>query len=91
MIEANFDSWFAKLAGSAAVPHNWQRELGTAHDVRNHLIRIPTGMGKTLGVLAAWSWHRLHRGDDAWPRRSVGRVHPGSRPRTAGRKKGQHD
>lgn len=71
MIEADFDSWFVKLAGSAAVPHNWQRELGTAHDVRNQLIRIPTGMGKTLGVLAAWSWHRVHRADDTWPRRLV--------------------
>jgi CRISPR-associated endonuclease/helicase Cas3 len=71
VIEADFDSWFAKLAGSAAVPHDWQRELGTAHDVRNQLIRIPTGMGKTLGVLAAWSWHRLHRADDTWPRRLV--------------------
>lgn len=71
MIEANFDSWFAKLAGSAAVPHRWQRELSTAHDVRSQLIRIPTGMGKTLGVLAAWSWHRLHRADDTWPRRLV--------------------
>lgn len=28
-------------------------------------------MGKTLGVLAAWSWHRIHRGDDRWPRRLV--------------------
>ncbi len=28
-------------------------------------------MGKTLGVLAAWSWHRLHNSNDAWPRRLV--------------------
>jgi CRISPR-associated endonuclease/helicase Cas3 len=28
-------------------------------------------MGKTLGILAAWSWHRLHRGDESWPRRLV--------------------
>jgi CRISPR-associated endonuclease/helicase Cas3 len=28
-------------------------------------------MGKTLGVLAAWSWHRLMRGDNAWPRRLI--------------------
>lgn len=28
-------------------------------------------MGKTLGVLAAWTWHRLHRRDESWPRRLV--------------------
>jgi CRISPR-associated endonuclease/helicase Cas3 len=28
-------------------------------------------MGKTLGVLAAWSWHRLHQHNDSWPRRLV--------------------
>ena len=37
----------------------------------NRLIRIPTGFGKTLGVLTAWTWHRVHRGDEAWPRRLV--------------------
>jgi len=28
-------------------------------------------MGKTLGVLAAWLWHRLHQQDDHWPRRLI--------------------
>lgn len=28
-------------------------------------------MGKTLGVLSAWAWHRLHRREDGWPRRLV--------------------
>ncbi len=28
-------------------------------------------MGKTLGVLAAWSWHRLHNANDTWPRRLI--------------------
>ena len=67
----DFDSWFAQLTGSAAAPHAWQRSLASAQVSRSQLIRIPTGMGKTLGVLAAWSWHRLHRADDSWPRRLV--------------------
>jgi CRISPR-associated endonuclease/helicase Cas3 len=71
VIETSFDAWLAKLAGSAVAPHAWQRSLASAQTVRNQLIRIPTGMGKTLGVLAAWSWHRLHRADDTWPRRLV--------------------
>lgn len=28
-------------------------------------------MGKTLGVLAVWSWHRLSKDDARWPRRLV--------------------
>jgi CRISPR-associated endonuclease/helicase Cas3 len=35
------------------------------------LIRLPTGFGKTEGVLAAWSYHRLHRHDANWPRRLI--------------------
>jgi hypothetical protein len=29
------------------------------------------GNGKTLGVLAAWLYHRVERNDDRWPRRRV--------------------
>ena len=32
---------------------------------------MATGLGKTEGVLAAWSFHRLNRPDDRWPRRLV--------------------
>ncbi len=67
----DFNSSFAQLAGSSAAPHAWQRSLASGSLLRSQLIRIPTGMGKTLGVLAAWNWHRLHRADDSWPRRLV--------------------
>nr|MDQ3418939.1 DEAD/DEAH box helicase [Acidobacteriota bacterium] len=66
-----FDSWFLSLTGTAAPPHEWQRALAASAIARNRLIRIPTGMGKTLGVFAAWSWHRVHLQNDAWPRRLV--------------------
>ncbi len=66
-----FDSWFARISGTPASPHAWQRALADQAGVRSQLIRIPTGMGKTLGVLAAWSWHRLHNATDSWPRRLV--------------------
>ena len=38
-------------------PHPWQADLATAEgssECRDHLIRIPTGFGKTLGVFSAW-------------------------------------
>ena len=64
------DRFFAELGGGKE-PHPWQRELSRPAVCGNRLIRIPTGFGKTLGVLAAWSWHRLQRRDDDWPRRLV--------------------
>lgn len=67
----DFDSWFSQLTGTPNPPYEWQGSLAAFQDPRSRLIRIPTGMGKTLGVLAAWAWHRLHRRDDAWPRRLV--------------------
>lgn len=70
MASKEFDGFFEKLAGPI-LPHEWQRDLASEDAPRSRVIRIPTGMGKTLGVLAAWSWHRLHRNDDCWPRRLV--------------------
>lgn len=60
----------AGLAGGAAA-HPWQTGLAEQPYCDNRLIRVPTGMGKTFGVLAAWAWNRLLRRDDAWPRRLV--------------------
>jgi CRISPR-associated endonuclease/helicase Cas3 len=70
MSDSPFDEWFCKLAGHES-PRPWQRDLANASTCRDRLIRIPTGLGKTEGVLAAWSFHRLERSDDHWPRRLV--------------------
>ncbi len=64
-----YSPYFRTLATFDA--HPWQRELGEASVATDRLLRIPTGFGKTLGVLGAWLFHRLERGDDAWPRRLV--------------------
>lgn len=68
----DFDSWFRTASGGHS-PRPWQRALagddGAACGSR--LVRIPTGFGKTLGCLAAWSWHRISRADARWPRRLV--------------------
>lgn len=65
-----FDDFFARLSNHPE-PVAWQRELSRDSLCDNRLIRIPTGFGKTLGILAAWSWHRVYRGDERWPRRLV--------------------
>lgn len=70
MQEASFAQWFATLTGHES-PRDWQVMLAAEKNCRNRLIRIPTGMGKTEGVLTSWSYHRLHRRDAGWPRRLV--------------------
>lgn len=70
MQETSFGQWFTTLTGHKS-PHEWQAALGAEPCCRNRLIRIPTGMGKTEGVLAAWSYYRLHPGDLSWPCRLV--------------------
>jgi CRISPR-associated endonuclease/helicase Cas3 len=70
MSDSTFNDWFATLTGHAS-PRSWQGELAATSICRDRLIRIPTGQGKTEGVLAAWAFHRLHRVDDEWPRRLV--------------------
>ena len=68
--EGTSHDWFEVLTGHAS-PHEWQRELMEGQSCRDRLIRIPTGLGKTEGVLAAWSLHRISNGDERWPRRLV--------------------
>src|SRR4051812_36888793 len=53
------------------LPHKWQEELGDDSICRDRMIRIPTGFGKTAGVVLAWLYHRVVRLEEAWPRRLV--------------------
>lgn len=63
-------TWFRKLTGHA-LPRPWQTDLIQEEQCRSKLLRIPTGMGKTEGVLSAWLYHRIARQDESWPRRLV--------------------
>lgn len=65
-----FLEWFTTLSGHAS-SREWQTALAAESACRSRVIRIPTGLGKTEGVLAAWSYHRLHLGNASWPRRLV--------------------
>lgn len=62
-----YASWFERVAGFA--PHPWQRRLGEIEQPRNHLLRIPTGLGKSAGTILPWLFHAVQRADRAWPRR----------------------
>lgn len=65
-----YQDFFAELA-SGKTPHNWQTDLAMHSKYGNCLIRVPTGFGKTLGVLSAWLWQRIKQQDNRWPRRLV--------------------
>lgn len=68
----SYDTFFSRLSDESGYePHDWQRDLAAETTCSDALIRIPTGFGKTLGVLGAWAWNRVHRNDDAWPRRLI--------------------
>ena len=67
---SSYGEWFRQVSGFAQA-HAWQETLGDLGQCSNRLIRIPTGYGKTIGVLSVWTFHRLIRADDLWPRRLV--------------------
>jgi CRISPR-associated endonuclease/helicase Cas3 len=70
MSNDTFPKWFESVTGHSA-PRPWQIDLAEESACRTRLIRIPTGLGKTDGVLAAWSFHRLQKRNGDWPRRLV--------------------
>lgn len=65
-----FDRFFEDVTGGKR-PHPWQQGLGEDAACENRLIRIPTGFGKTLGIVSAWLRHRVQLKNDDWPRRLV--------------------
>lgn len=70
MNNPTFGQWFTQITLHKS-PRRWQSELAKSLTCRDLLVRIPTGLGKTEGVLGAWSFHRLGRAGDEWPRRLV--------------------
>jgi CRISPR-associated endonuclease/helicase Cas3 len=69
MTEQDFANWFHSVTRQTA--HPWQLDVAQDAECRDRLIRIPTGMGKTLGVFLAWLWHSVQRQDLTWPSRLV--------------------
>lgn len=67
----DFESLFSAISEQGFDAYEWQKKLGEKVACGNRIIRIPTGFGKTLGVLAAWLWHRVCNNEDGWPRRLV--------------------
>lgn len=52
-------------------PHPWQQALGDDPLCKDRTIRIPTGFGKTAGVVLPWLYRRVIQNDERWPLRLV--------------------
>lgn len=61
--------WFEKISGFP--PHPWQESLGESAACADRLLRIPTGFGKTAGVVLPWIHRRVVQSDARWPLRLV--------------------
>lgn len=70
MKNSSYGDRFCEISGLTQA-HAWQEALGREEQCNNRMIRIPTGFGKTMGVLSAWFFHRIVMNDDTWPRRLV--------------------
>ena len=66
----DYSSFFREASG-AARPREWQAVFASEPTCRNRLVPVGTGLGKTLGLMLAWFYHRIVRDDLAWPRRLV--------------------
>ena len=69
MSSENYSAFFTDVTG--LTPHRWQATLGTDTTCGDRTIRIPTGFGKTAGVVLSWLYRRVVCADEAWPRRLV--------------------
>ena len=67
--QQHYPAFFERLTGST--PHAWQDDLGSDPVCKDRTIRIPTGFGKTAGVVLPWLYRRVVQKDARWPLRLV--------------------
>src|SRR5579884_1091581 len=58
-----FDDFFQEATTFS--PYEWQWQI--ARDGLPEILSVPSGFGKTEGVVLAWAWRRVARNDDAEP------------------------
>jgi CRISPR-associated endonuclease/helicase Cas3 len=77
-MSTDYASFFSAAYGGTVSPFAFQKKLASILPVhagccvRNCLINVPTGMGKTAAVVLAWLWNQLNaEAAPQWPRRLV--------------------
>ncbi len=53
-MKLSYPGFFQAAASGAPEPYDWQRRLAEDPACQSRLIDIPTGLGKTAGVVLAW-------------------------------------
>lgn len=69
---SEFRALFEKATGHGPFP--WQERMALEGDAMPSLVSVPTGLGKTAGVILAWLWRRRFDGEStrqSTPRRLV--------------------
>ncbi|MBL4849405.1 MAG: hypothetical protein JKY65_28080 [Planctomycetes bacterium] len=66
-MSTSYATWFEGV--TSFKPHDWQRALGEDAEFKDRLLRLPTGFGKTAGVVLAWLYQRAAQGNPQWPLR----------------------
>jgi len=78
-----YDTFFKTAMAAGNPPYGYQCRLACGGDAdpdrpetlqegtgcQSQLINIPTGLGKTAGVVLAWLWNRVQLQNSKWPRR----------------------
>lgn len=52
-------------------PYLWQEEVADGRKPFPQIVSVPTGLGKTEGVVLGWAYRRLHLGDQREPRHLI--------------------
>src|SRR5262245_23110690 len=71
MATSNFDEFFRAAFGEDVRPFRYQQRLAGDRKYKSRLVDVPTGCGKTAGVVLAWLWNRVEKQRGSWPRRLV--------------------
>ena len=65
-----YPNFFEKATNHRPCP--WQERLALDPEGQSRFIDIPTGLGKTAGVVLAWLWNRMQSDENSpWPRRLI--------------------
>ena len=67
-LDIDFVEFFNDSTGGNFKPYPYQIQLGTKN--WTDIIKVPTGMGKTAGIIISWLYNRFQKNSET-PRRLV--------------------
>lgn len=74
-----FKSFFQQTTGNP--PYGWQTRLANDTGCKSRLIDIPTGLGKTAGIVLAWLWNLTKQSEISNSKSEIASYPPKAFPR----------